>query len=311
MAEIILRIGKQSDIGTDASTFSKMPRGNTSMNKSGEDEKEVKLGGRGQSVLIPTSIVYEGSTEIGIGFKALKFFFEAFCGKGSTVGGTIKPNLEYQPDYYTIDLGDELEGLRFSNCVIDSLGLNVSSDNELVATVGYFSNKAKEVTINSGSDNVLYDGSDILYYELTGIKFGTIDLQAIGTSYNHTFSNNIDPAKFNTLSGREYKIIRYGDLTSEITMDTLYFNNDLRKLLWGGQTETGKGSSTINDLTITFTDKLTGDKLEIIGKAKLTSVNKTTPVNENTTQSISLRYVYDGATNSLFYGKYTAGSGGE
>lgn len=301
MVKPVFRIGKQSVVKVPASTFVKMPRGNTSINKDGEWEKRVALGGRGQSVSIPTTIVFNGSTEIAIGFNAVKYMAEAFCGEGGKQGNLLIPNLSYKPDYYTVDLADNEEQLRFMNCVIDTISLSTSPDNELTGTIGYISNRSEEVTFDESNDTVLYDGSDILYYQLTDINFAGIDLASLGKSFTFEASNNIDSTVFNVLKGREYPLIRYGDLSGSVSMDVLDFNNVLRPYLWGNEQQTGASESLVEDLVVTFTNKRTGETFLIKGKAKITELTSSTPVNEITTTSVVFTYEFDGETERLFY----------
>ena len=299
----VLRIGKQSDIRNVATSFNKMPRGETSMNESSESTKKVALGGRGKSINVPGSILIDGSTEIAIGFKAVRYFAEAFCGKDSVVGNLIKPNLSFKPEYYTIDLADDNEILRYMNCVIDTFGFSTSPGNELTGSVGYISNKITETVYDVSSDTVLYDGSDSLTYLNTDATFGGVDLAGMGKSLNFQAQNNIDASKFNVLKGREYPLIRLGDLGATVTMEVLDFENILRNKYWGGASSTGVNESSLEDLEIILTDKVTGDKLKVVGKARITTLTTSTPVNDITTTSVTFTYESD-ENDDLFYFEY-------
>lgn len=287
-----LRFGKQVSEGVDASILFELPRGTSNITRDGEDEIKVLLGGRGQSVRIPASIVYGGNTETSGGFELIKQGLIAVCGKNSLQGSKIVPNMSYEADFYTVDFVDELAGARFINVVFDSLSLNASLDSDIKLSMAYFASKGRNYNENVIGTTKLNQGDDILSYLDIEVHWKGNNITRILNGFTIEFSNSTDVRKYNTLGSREYQVVRLGDLSLVISATGLYLDNSLQEDLWGG-TETG-GKAVEDILLIKFKNPSNPtESIDISGLAKLTRVDKNTPVNDTTSLDIAFDFIYD------------------
>ena len=297
MSNIIMRWGKQGGFGTQASTFKKVSRGNTNFNKSGEKNKKVKLGGRGKTVSFPGVVYYTGSTDSSTGFRKLKYVFETFAGSKSVVGNKIKYNKNYISDYFTVDLTNEVDAIRLMNAVFNSLTITGNVNTELNVKLDYFANDKTDITIDSSGDEVLYDGSDLMYYKMCQITWGTFNIGSMINTFTHTVTNNIDPEKFLTISDSSYNAIRFGDVDASFECSGLYLDNKLRK---------AEDENLIKDFIVTYKDPKSNATLKFKAKAKI-DVETNTPNSDLTTQTIKFVFEYDEVEDCLFYIEYDSG----
>ena len=307
MGDIIMRWGKQGGFGTQATTFKKVSRGNTNFNTIGEKNKYVKLGGgRGKKKSFPGVIIFNGSTDSSTGFRKLKYMFECLAGNNSVVGNKIKYNKSYISDYFTVDLTDEIEAMRFMNAVFNSLTITGNANSELNVKVDYFASEKREITVNTSGDEVLYDGSDLMYYKMCNISWGTYDIGSMVNSFTHMITNNIDPEKFLTISDDTYRAIRFSDVDASFECSGLYLDNKLRKESWGNNSVYGASKDVIKDFVVTYKDPNSNATLKFKAKAKI-DVNTNTPNSDLTNQTIKFVFEYDDVEDCLFYIEYDSG----